>query len=74
MLHLSIVNLHRDQPAPIAATLAGASGRIATAETLTAGRIDTRIEFGRKDLFVPIRLDGAQLTGWRLSLAFRPDW
>nr|WP_241769351.1 alpha-L-arabinofuranosidase C-terminal domain-containing protein [Sphingomonas melonis] len=68
VLHLSIVNLHPDQPAPIAATLAGASGRIATAETLTADRIDTRIEFGRKDPFVPVRLDGVQLTDRRLSL------
>lgn len=68
VLHLSIVNLHPDQAAPIAAVQTGTAGTIATAETLTAGRIDTRIEFGKADPFVPVRLDGVQLTDRRLSL------
>ena len=68
VLHLSIVNLHPDRPAPVVATLAGVAGRTATAETLTAGRIDTRIEFGKADPFVPVPLDGVRLADGRLAL------
>jgi alpha-N-arabinofuranosidase len=68
VLHLSIVNLHPDRAAPVAATIAGAIGRTASAETLTAARIDTRIEFGKADPFVPVRLDGVRLADERLAL------
>lgn len=68
VLHLSIVNLHPDQPAPITAVLAGAAGRTATAETLTAGRIDTKIAFGQVDPFIPVRLNGVRLADRQLSL------
>ncbi|MBD8548131.1 alpha-N-arabinofuranosidase [Sphingomonas sp. CFBP 8760] len=68
VLHLSIVNLHPDRPAPVTATLAGVAGRGATAETLTAGRIDTRIEFGKADPFIPVPLDGVRLADGGLAL------
>lgn len=68
MLRLSIADLNPDQAAPITAVLTGNAGSIATPKNLTAGRIDTRIEFGRGDSFFPIRLDGVQLTDRRLSL------
>ncbi len=68
VLHLSIVNLDPDRPAPVRAVLAGATGRTATAETLTAARIDTRVEFGKPDPFVPRRLQDVRLAGDTLTM------
>jgi alpha-N-arabinofuranosidase len=68
VLHLSIVNLDPDRPAPVRALLAGGTGRTATAETLTAARIDTRVEFGKPDPFVPRRLQDVRLAGDTLTM------
>ncbi|WP_230480894.1 alpha-N-arabinofuranosidase [Sphingomonas sp. Leaf21] len=72
VVHLSIVNLDPVRAAPIRAVLAGMSGRTASARTVTADRIDTRIRFDAPDPFVPRDLSGVALSGDTLTLTVPP--
>ncbi|WP_293974277.1 alpha-L-arabinofuranosidase C-terminal domain-containing protein [Sphingomonas sp.] len=67
-VHLSIVNLDPEHAAPISATLVGAAGKSVSAQALTAAAIDTKVEFGAADPFVPKPIDGARLDGSTLSI------
>jgi alpha-N-arabinofuranosidase len=52
-VHISIVNMDPARAAPIDMALAGLAAHHASAETITAEKIDTRIMFDGKDPFVP---------------------
>ncbi|MGJ3629663.1 hypothetical protein AB5I41_27670 [Sphingomonas sp. MMS24-JH45] len=48
--------------------MAGTSGRTASARTVTADRIDTRITFDAPDPFVPRDLPGVAMDGDALTV------
>jgi alpha-N-arabinofuranosidase len=67
-LHLTIVNLDPTQQRSVTVALKGGNWRKASAQTLTADRIDTRIRFDAPDPFVPKTLR-VHLASGELSLA-----
>ena len=67
-LHLSIVNLDPDKPAPIDVVANGLSGRRAQASAITADRIDRKVEFGQPDPFLPTPVRGIAINGDRVTL------
>ncbi|WP_267347068.1 alpha-L-arabinofuranosidase C-terminal domain-containing protein [Sphingomonas sp. GM_Shp_2] len=71
-VHLSIVNLDPGRAAPVEAVLAGITRRQVTASTITADRIDRRIEFGKEDPFVPQAISDLSIAGDRLTLVVPP--
>lgn len=52
-LHMTLVNLDPARASTVYITLRGGRWRTATAQTLTADRIDTRISFDAPDPFIP---------------------
>lgn len=68
VVHLSIVNLDPVRAAPVRAVLAGQAARVASARTITADRIDTRVRFDTPDPFVPRDLPGVTLAQDALTL------
>ncbi|WP_420143063.1 alpha-N-arabinofuranosidase [Sphingobium sp.] len=63
LLHLSIVNLDPVNARPVKIALKGGNWRKATAKSLTAAKVDTRIRFEGGDPFVPAALPTRLSTG-----------
>lgn len=67
-VHVSIVNLDPHRPARISARLTGATGTRATARTITAAEMTTRIEFDAADPFVPQSIEDVTIAEQQLTL------
>jgi len=70
-LHVAVTNVDPTRPAPLEVSLAGATFRSATAETLTAPRVDSINTFESPRTVVPRSLDVSVARG-RLSSTLPP--
>jgi alpha-N-arabinofuranosidase len=67
-LHLSIANLHHDQPAMVKCSLKGATASKITGRILTAPAINTHNTFDSPDRVKPAAFDGAKASGDALTV------
>lgn len=71
-LHLSLVNLHADQPAEITAKVTGASVNAVSGRILTAPGMDTHNTFDEPDRVHPADFNECKLDGNTLSATLPP--
>jgi alpha-N-arabinofuranosidase len=67
-LHVSLANLHPDEPAEVTLVIEGAAARVVAAEILTAPRMDSHNSFDAPDQVAPRDFDQATVSGGMLRV------
>ena len=72
-IHLSLVNLHPNEPITIATTLEGVTAKSVSGRILTGPEMNSRNTFESPDAVKPATFAGATLANGKLTLHSRPN-